>query len=175
MEIEYKYLIDILEFKKEYEDISKLIQKKKDITQVYISMDTEVRLRKIEQDGLVETVQTIKSDGAVSREEIEFMVDEQIFNDIVKYKLYKGDIISKTRFLLNIGDYTAELDIFKGPLEGLVLVEVEFDSMMAANNFKAPNWFGENVTYNKKYKNKNLALNKEAVLADLKDNEIIKL
>ncbi len=88
MEIEYKYLVDILEFKKEYEDISKLILKKKDITQVYISMDTEVRLRKIEQDGVVETVQTIKSDGAVSREEIEFRVDEQIFNDIVKYKLY---------------------------------------------------------------------------------------
>ena len=48
---------------------------------------------------------------------------------------------------------TAEIDVFEGVLESLKTVEVEFCSEEDAKNFEIPNWFGEEITYNKEYKN----------------------
>jgi len=44
------------------------------------------------------------------------------------------------------GDHLAEVDVFHGPLDGLRIVEVEFDDRGAADAFTAPGWFGEEVT-----------------------------
>ena len=52
---------------------------------------------------------------------------------------------------------TAELDIFEEDLKGLVIVEVEFDSVEEANAFSAPDWFGEDVTNSGKYHNSYLS------------------
>ena len=52
---------------------------------------------------------------------------------------------------------TAELDVFEGDLAPLTLVEVEFDSVDAANEFTAPDWFGEDVTESGKYHNSYLS------------------
>jgi len=38
-----------------------------------------------------------------------------------------------------------------------MVTEIEFDNIEDAENFKPLDWFGEEVTYNEKYKNKNLA------------------
>ena len=51
----------------------------------------------------------------------------------------------------------AELDIYYGELEGLITVETEFKSEKEANEFIVPNWYGKEITYDKRYKNKNLA------------------
>jgi CYTH domain-containing protein len=69
-----------------------------------------------------------------------------------------GLLIEKTRYLIPLeNDLTAELDVFEGSLAPLTLVEVEFDSVEAANAFCPPNWFGEDVTNSGKYQNSTLS------------------
>ena len=52
---------------------------------------------------------------------------------------------------------TAELDIFHGMHNGLILVEVEFPSVEVADAFVAPAWFGEDVSADPRYRNSYLA------------------
>lgn len=67
-------------------------------------------------------------------------------------------MIEKTRVFVPIEQgYTAELDIYHGFLEGLLTVEVEFPSEEAALEFIPPIWFGEDITSDKRFKNKSLA------------------
>ena len=57
------------------------------------------------------------------------------------------------------GNVTAspQLDIFHDIFDGRLLVEVEFNSIEDANSFIPPEWFGEDVTYDKKYHNSNMS------------------
>ena len=50
-------------------------------------------------------------------------------------------------------ELTAELDIFSGDLEGLVILEVEFPSVGDAVAFEPPAWFGKEVTNDPAYHN----------------------
>ena len=53
----------------------------------------------------------------------------------------------KTRHYLDLPDgYRAELDIYHGPLEGLVTVEVEFPDETKRAAFQVPDWFGRDIT-----------------------------
>ena len=52
----------------------------------------------------------------------------------------------------------AEVDFYRGDLDGLCTVEVEFPSAAAAAAFAPPDWFGTDVTSDKRFKNQNLAL-----------------
>lgn len=55
--------------------------------------------------------------------------------------------LAKTRFYIPLpGGHTAELDVFRGPLEGLVMVEVEFRDDAARAAFVPPAWFGRDVS-----------------------------
>ena len=54
------------------------------------------------------------------------------------------------------------MDIYHLGLEGLRTVEVEFTTEEEARAFIRPSWFGEDVTNDKSYKNKMLALNGRA-------------
>ena len=51
----------------------------------------------------------------------------------------------------------AEVDVFHGRHDGLVLVEVEFPNTQTANNFVPPEWFGEDVSEDPCYRNSFLA------------------
>ncbi|HNS59165.1 MAG TPA: adenylate cyclase, partial [Nitrosomonas europaea] len=67
--------------------------------------------------------------------------------------------VEKTRYSGKLPDgQLFELDVFAGHLSPLMLVEVEFLSEDAAQAFIPPPWFGEEVTEDKRYKNKALAL-----------------
>lgn len=70
-----------------------------------------------------------------------------------------GNIITKTRYLIpiNDGNLTAELDIFENKFSGMLLVEVEFDSVEQADAFQKPDWFGDEVTHDKMYHNSYLS------------------
>ena len=69
--------------------------------------------------------------------------------------------IEKHRYQLQQGPWIIEVDVFKGRLEGLILAEIEFPSLQAANDFTPPEWFGSEVTKLPIFKNKNLALLKD--------------
>ena len=49
------------------------------------------------------------------------------------------------------------MDIFKEHLEGLKMVEVEFDNEDQALNFVPPEWFGKDVSDDHRFRNVNLA------------------
>ena len=69
-----------------------------------------------------------------------------------------GLLIAKTRYLIPLDNkLTAELDVFEEDLNGLVIVEVEFNTVEEANAFHAPDWFGEDVTNSGKYHNSYLS------------------
>ena len=62
--------------------------------------------------------------------------------------------MEKTRLVLPLPQgRKAELDIFKGRLEGLTFVEVEFESEEEAREFELPDWFGEDVSGNIAFSN----------------------
>ena len=50
-----------------------------------------------------------------------------------------------------------ELDVFKGKLEGLVCLEIEFDSVEEANSFNVPGWVKKEVTNDIRYTNSELS------------------
>ena len=64
-----------------------------------------------------------------------------------------GNQILKDRYEIPYGNDTIELDIFDEPFAPLVLAEVEFSSEEEALAFQAPEWFGEEVTYDPAYTN----------------------
>ena len=146
MEIERKYLI-----KKLPENLSQYQCKK--IAQGYICTNPVVRIRKSDDEYYL----TYKGKGLMAREEHNLPLTKEGYEHMLP-KIY-GRLIEKSRYLIPLdGKLTAELDIFEGDLAPLIIVEVEFDSIDAANSFTPPEWFGEDVTESRKYHNSNLAL-----------------
>lgn len=148
MEIERKFLV-----KKEQMPIP---MNGRDIRQGYVALHedgTEVRIRDI--DG--EYILTVKSGGGMQRMEEEISVSADDFENL--WQFTAGRRIEKVRYELPLDSgLICELDVFSGGLRGLVLAEVEFPSESAALGFSAPGWFGEEVTEDSRYKNKNLAV-----------------
>ena len=79
------------------------------------------------------------------------------FFPILPAEKVDGRIIQKDRYHIPYEGYTIELDVFGGELAPLVIAEVEFPSVEAANVFVPPAWFGEDVTENPAYSNSNLS------------------
>lgn len=159
MEIERKFTI-----KKMPKDIEKYPFHH--IEQAYLNTDPVVRVRKEDDHYYL----TYKGNGMLAREE--YNLD---LNEVSYYHLRSkadGNVISKKRYLIPLenpqftegssmppADYslTIELDIFDNPFSPLIMAEVEFGSKAAAESFIPPDWFGEDVTYNKNYHNSNLS------------------
>lgn len=147
MEIERKYLV-----KQIPENLSSFSHKK--IAQGYLNTNPVVRIRQSDDDYYL----TYKGEGHMVREEYNLPLNQEAYSHMVTK--IDGILIQKTRYLIPITEkLTAELDIFEGDLAPLQLVEVEFDSVEEANDFCAPDWFGEDVTESGFYHNSFLSQN----------------
>ncbi|WP_419661134.1 adenylate cyclase [Desulfosarcina variabilis str. Montpellier] len=120
-----------------------------------IATDTGIELRVRQKAG--RCFQTIKMGEGLSRTEIEIDLSQDQFDCLWPHT--SGCRVSKIRYKVLVGEYTAELDRFDGDLAGLEMVEVEFSSVEASQQFAPPEWFGAEVTEDKRYKNKWLAKN----------------
>lgn len=119
-----------------------------DMIQGYLNTAPVVRVRKENDDYVL----TYKGSGLLSHSEYNLPLNKEAFDHLLKK--CDGIIISKSRYKIPIeNNLTAELDIFKGDLDSLKLVEVEFDSVEEADNFTPPEWFGEDVTTDGRYHN----------------------
>lgn len=146
MEIEKKYLIHKLP-----ENLETYPRKK--IQQAYLCTNPVVRIRKQDEEYIL----TYKGKGLMIREEYNLPLNR----DAYEHLLQKADgiVLTKTRYLLPLPQgLTIELDVFDAPYENLRLAEVEFSSEEEANAFVPPEWFGEDVTFSKKYHNSVLSL-----------------
>jgi CYTH domain-containing protein len=123
------------------------------IRQGYLALDgdTEVRLR----TGSKAPRLTIKSGRGEVRTEVELDVSGP--DAAALWELTEGRRLEKTRRRIRIGDAEAEVDEYGGDLQGLVVVEVEFDDDDAARAFQAPAWFGRELTGEDAYANRSLA------------------
>lgn len=167
MEIERKYLIreslDELPF-----DLNKCHSK--ELIQGYLSTEPVVRVRREGEEFYL----TYKSKGLLVREEANLPLNKEAFEHLIQKA--DGIVIEKTRYLIPLKGNSyeaepakdengrlihsgtlAELDVFHGQLDGLVFVEVEFDSLEQANEFIAPEWFGEDVSESGLYQNSRLS------------------
>lgn len=135
--------------------------KKKEIEQGYLCTEPVVRIRKSNDKYILTYKSKIgmeekKEEVALTCEEVEVPLTKDAYEHL-KEKV-DNHLISKTRYLIDLDNgLTAELDIFHGVLEGLIFVEVEFPSEEAAAAFVAPEWFGEDVSFDKRYKNNYLS------------------
>ena len=145
MEIERKYLPKYLP-----ENLEQY--KKKKIAQGYLCTNPVVRIRRSNDDYYL----TYKGGGMMAREEYNLPLTKDAYDHLLPK--IDGLLIEKTRYLIPLEDgYTAELDIFEGALEPLTLVEVEFESIEAANSYTPPEWFGDDGTNSPNYHNSYLS------------------
>ena len=124
---------------------------------------SEVRVRSFGDDKRFEL--TMKSDGTIVRAEQTIKLTKEAFEAL--WQLTDGNRVEKTRYYIPYADengreLTIELDIYHGHLEGLATAEVEFsgreaDALVKANTFNAPEWFGEDISEDKRFKNHSLA------------------
>lgn len=123
------------------------------IRQGYLALDGSVTVR-VRHKGEHRVV-TVKGRGTSTRTEIEWPITDEQFAAL--WDLTQGRRVHKTRYEVPVEGGVAELDVFAGALEGLVLVEVEFDSDHDMETFHAPDWFGPEVTDRPEYTNAALA------------------
>lgn len=122
------------------------------IEQGYLCTDPVVRVRR---DGDC-FYMTYKGSGLMIREEYNLPLTKESYDHLIQKA--DGTVITKVRYRIPLdGGLTAELDLFKGSLEGVELAEVEFLDEDAANSFTPPDWFGEDVTMDSRYHNSNMS------------------
>ncbi len=97
---------------------------------------------------------TIKgqSSGA-SRAEYEYEIPVQDARELLT-DLCHQPLIEKVRYTLTEGDATWEVDEFLGVNAGLIMAEIELDSV--EQTFARPPWLGREVTDDPRYYNSNL-------------------
>ncbi|MGK7394841.1 MAG: CYTH domain-containing protein [Candidatus Cyclobacteriaceae bacterium M3_2C_046] len=147
-EIERKFLIQQI-------PASVKLENGKKIRQGYVVVDESGNLVRVRQLG-DQFYETVKSPGQLSRKEVEIELSRQQFEAL--WPLTEGKRVIKTRYYIPYQGKTIEYDDFEEELNGLKMAEVEFESEQESKSFKVPDWFGQEVTYDKQYKNNNLAI-----------------
>ena len=147
MEIERKFLI------KDLHSLPFSIEAypHRELEQAYLCTGPVVRIRKDDEQYFL----TYKSKGLMIREEYNLPLNRQAYLHLREKA--DGKLITKRRYLIPFGKYTIELDLFSSPRPDLMLAEVEFSSEEEALAFKAPDWFGEDVTSSSEYHNSTLS------------------
>lgn len=113
----------------------------------------EIRLRQLDDALFL----TLKSGEGTVRTERETTITREQFETL--WPQTEGRRVEKERWTGQLpGGLSFELDRFLNDLAPLMLVEVEFATPQGAAAFLPPDWFGEDVTQNKAFKNKALAV-----------------
>ena len=141
-EIERKFLIK--------GDFKQTVSGSTRITQGYLSSSAERNVRvRIRGDKGYITVKGMGSESGATRFEWEKEIPVEEVQQILKF--CEPGIIDKTRYLVEFGNHTCEVDEFYGDNEGLLMAEVELES--EDEEIRKPGWLGDEVTGDKRYYN----------------------
>lgn len=165
LEIERKFLVH---FPKSWEELSELFDDLVDvkrITQLYLKPkgdDPSARVRKT-VEGLTGNTKTVYHFN--QKKHVEQGVNEETEHEISKskYESYLKEPhptkvpVEKTRFVFKYNDQIFELDVFKGPLKGLAILEIELKDKN--DKVELPPFLKviEEVTKDKRFNNFSLA------------------
>lgn len=143
LEIERKFLVTSDAYKKES-------VKQTQIIQGYLSSAPErsVRVRIKGNKGYI-TIKGKSNDTGTSRYEWEKEILVSEAEELLR--ICELGVIHKTRFEVNVGAFTFEVDEFYGDNQGLVVAEVELSDEL--DQFDKPEWVGEEVTGDVRYYN----------------------
>lgn len=147
-EIEKKYIVEKIPDDLNFKDV-------KTIHQTYLAIgNEEVRVRKTVYEDKEEYAMTIKKGKGLVRLEKEFPIEKDTYIQILPKD---STALIKTRKTVIIQNEKFDLDIYHNSrVNGLITIEIEFESEEEARAFVKPDWFGENVTEDKSYKNQSL-------------------
>lgn len=126
---------------------------RKHIIQAYLSVDPErtVRVRIAGKKAFI-TIKSPATEGSITRGEWEYGIPLRDAEEIMKICLTGR--IEKTRHRILYGKHVIEVDEFHGDYSGLLLAEVELEG--EDDEFKKPEWLGEEVTGDPAYYNSNM-------------------
>ncbi|HOI33004.1 MAG TPA: CYTH domain-containing protein, partial [Bacteroidales bacterium] len=126
------------------------------IVQGYLSSVPErtVRVRIKGEKGFI-TIKGIGSASGASRYEWEKEIPVAEVKELLQ--ICEPGVIDKTRYLVDAGKHTFEVDEFYGENQGLIVAEVELSA--EDESFEKPEWLGEEVTGDARYYNSMLMKN----------------
>ena len=147
IEIERKYLVKSDAWKENSQGVL--------YRQGYLSIEPErtVRVRLEGEAGKI-TIKSKKQNGSGDEFEYDIPGDDAAY--LIDHLCLKP-IIEKLRYKISFRGNIWEIDEFLGENLGLILAEIELDS--PEQKFEKPDWIGEDVTEDPKYKNASLVKN----------------
>lgn len=149
MEIERKFLVKSLP--ENIESCSHV-----EMQQGYLATSPTLRVRRAGDKYILTVKEHLSNEGAIVNREEEFMMAKESYEELLSK--CDGRIVTKRRYIVPLeGGLKAELDVFDGRHQGLMMVEVEFPNLDMAGNFVPPSWFGEDVSSDPRYRNAYLA------------------
>lgn len=121
------------------------------IEQAYLTTEPTIRVRR-EDERYYMTYKGIGgTNTSLAHEEYNLPLTKEAYETLSSKA--DGNVIRKKRVLIPYSGHTIELDIFGEPFSDLIIAEVEFESVDEANDFVPPEWFDEDVTDRKEYRN----------------------
>jgi CYTH domain-containing protein len=124
------------------------------IAQGYLAAEPGGRHVRLRKQGETASL-TFKVGRGAHREEREIKLSAKQFSAL--WPATVGRRLYKLRYEVPWKNFLIEIDIYRRKHKGLVVAEVEFPDRTACRKFKAPAWFGREVTGNKRYSNVRLA------------------
>jgi len=124
------------------------------IAQGYLAAEPGGRHVRLRKKGKTASL-TFKVGRGAHREEREIKLSAKQFSAL--WPATVGRRLYKLRYEVPWKNFLIEIDIYRRKHKGLVVAEVEFPDRTACRKFKAPAWFGREVTGNKRYSNVRLA------------------
>lgn len=145
-EIERKFLLKSNAWRDQVRESKRLIQG-------YLSRGEQSAIR-IRIEGEKAQLNIKHALDGIRRLEYEYEIPIADAREMLE-KVALRPMIDKTRHLVYIGGHVWEIDEFHGENDGLIVAEVELDSVDAA--FERPDWIGEEVSEDRRYYNSSLS------------------
>lgn len=155
MEIERKFVVDRHAFGEHLVRVRRRLT----LQQGYLSRDDgELRVRAVEEEGSSRFWLTEKHGTGLVREEAEQEISSNEFETM--WPATAGRRIEKTRLVLaatGAGVKEIVIDKYEGSLAPLIVLEVEFETLPAADGYLPPSFVTCEVTHDPRFKNAHLA------------------
>ena len=122
------------------------------IEQGYVAKSDQLtlRIRTRDEKGYL-TIKGRTNEKGMSRSEWEYEIPVDQARELLSFS---NGTISKTRYLVPVGDHTFEVDEFLGENEGLTMAEVELSRV--DEEYERPEWLGREVTGERRFYNSHL-------------------
>ena len=144
-EIERKFLVTSDRWKKDADQGT-------EFRQGYLSTEGSCSVR-VRREGDTANINIKSAVLGVSRSEFEYPIPADEADELLG--LFCTSTVIKTRYLVRYAGKTWEVDVFAGDNSGLVVAEVELESV--DENFELPAWVGKEVSSDIRYYNTELA------------------